>query len=417
MSKTEQHTQSLALRNYSAARQTCQILQEEYVEWKKKTMDATISEVSGHLPPIPPEKYLKQHATLSGHSSKIVDIAFSPDSNKIFSVCQDGFGIIWDVLSGLKLQAIPLEHRWTLTCSYSPSGRLVALAGLENKCSVYSLNTELDQNFTPNRESIELTRTVKGFGTQHKAYIGVLEFLTERELITGSGDSLIRLWDVEKRQRVREYTEHSDDILCALVAARDLNTPWLFYSSSADGTVRLWDTRQERSVHNFHITTQDVNALAQLPDGNSFVTGDELGHCQLFDLRSLCAIESYDIRDQFVNRNNCAARTYSLDSQDGDQKYMVPSAPASPLSSSGLSNQYDIAGVTSIAVSKSGRIMYTCYADYGCISWDVFQKKIIEKIGTGYSAHQDRISQVKVSEDGQGLATASWDTTVRIWTA
>lgn len=409
MSQTEltQPTHSVALRNYSAARQTCQILQEEYVEWKKKTMDVTISEVSGYLPPIPPEKYLKQHATLSGHSLKVVDIAFSPDSNKIFSVCQDGFGIIWDVLSGLKLQAIPLEHRWTLSCSYSPSGRLVALAGLENKCSVYSVNTDFDQNFMQNRESIELTRMTKGFGTQHKAYIGVLEFLSEGELITGSGDSLIRLWDVEKRRKLREYTEHSDDILCALVAPRDLNTPWNFYSSSADGTVRLWDTRLDRSVHNFHITTQDVNALAQLPDGNSFVTGDELGLCQLFDLRSLCAIESYDIRDQFFNKYEANGHNFNDE---------LPSSPVSPLSSSGLSNQYDIAGVTSIAVSKSGRIMYTCYADYGCISWDVFQKKIIEKIGTGYSAHHDRISQVKVSDDGQGLATASWDTTVKIWT-
>lgn len=409
-----QAVQLEALRKYYIAKKTCDILLEEYLEWKKKTMDATMSEVSNFLPVIPPNKYLKQHANLSGHSSKVVDIDFSPCLNRLLSVSQDGFGIVWDVMSGLKLQAIPLLHRWVLSCSYSPSGRIVAAAGLENKCSMYPVSIEY-LNSLESTESIELSKRSKVFKAQHKAYISLLQFLSESELLTGLGDSLVRLWDVEKRTKIREFTEHSDEISSLQKTPTDVKTNHDFVSSSADGSVRLWDNRQQKSVHSIHISAAEVNTVAQLPDGNCFVSGDELGFCQLYDIRSLCPLESYDIRDQFKNSKDDNSPTLSSPF-DFDPKGRILNAPPSPQSSRSSSSKYDIAGVTSIALSKSGRIMYTCYADYGCISWDLFQKKIIEKIGTGHFAHHDRIGQVRVSDDGQGLATASWDSTVKIWT-
>ncbi|WPK26181.1 hypothetical protein PUMCH_003529 [Australozyma saopauloensis] len=407
--------QTEELRKYSIASQTGHILRGEYEEWRKRTMDVTISEISGHIPPIPPKKYLTHHVTLTGHLNKVVDIKFSPDSKKLLSVCQDGFGIIWDVLSGLKLQAIPLVHRWALACSYSPSGKLVAVAGLENKCTMYNVNVDLDELLEENSDSIELSKRGQStMSTQHQAYIGVLEFLSDREVITGSGDSLIRLWDVEKRCKIREYTEHSGDITSVLIAPQDLKTPWSFYSSGADGHVRLWDCRQPKCVHSFSVSVSDVNVVTQSPDGNSFVSGDDLGRCQLFDIRSLCPIESYVLQDQFEYKKEPSA----FGILQPNSSLHVPPPPPSPglTASNRRGNGYDISGVTSIAISKSGRIMYTCYADYSCICWDLFQKKIVERVGVGSVAHHDRVDLVRVSEDGQGLATASWDTTVKIWT-
>lgn len=409
--KTLQESHSESLRKYHIAQQTCDILCTEYTEWRRKTMDATLSEVSCYLPPIPADKYLKQQSTLTGHESKVVDIDFGPDSNTIFSICQDGFGIIWDVLSGLKLQAIPLEHRWVLSCSYAPSGKLVALAGLENKCTMYPVT--YDEDYSLNKGGgIELSMKLRAFKAQHKAYIGLLEFLSDSQLLTGLGDALIRLWDVEKLQKIREFTEHSDEITHVLKSPEDIKSQADFISTSADGTVRLWDSRQQKSARSVQVSNHDIHALAQLPDGNGFVTGDELGLCQLYDFRSQCPLETYDIRDQFKNKNDATAFGFS---SPLEQRIQAPHAPPSPLSSKRSRDDYDIAGISSIALSKSGRIMYTCYTDYGCISWDLFQKKIIEKVGFGNSAHHDRISKVKVSEDGQGLATASWDSTVKIW--
>lgn len=406
-----QETHSEALRKYYVARQTCDILCAEYTEWRKKTMDATLSEVSGYLPCIPADKYLKQQTTLAGHGSKVVDIDFGPDSNTIFSVCQDGFGIIWDVLSGLKLQAIPLVHRWVLSCSFAPSGRLVALAGLENKCTMYQVTYDEDQTMNKG-DGIELQKKLREFKAQHKAYIGLLEFLSDSQLLTGLGDSLIRLWDVERLQRIREYTEHSDEITHVLKSPEDTKSHVDFISTSADGTVRVWDSRQQKSVRSVQVSNNDIHALAQLPDGNGFVTGDELGLCQLYDFRSQCPLEAYDIREQFKNKKDATTFGFAAPTEPWAA---LPRSPASALSSKRSGDDYDIAGISSIALSKSSRIMYVCYADYGCISWDLFQKKIIEKVGFGTSAHQDRISKVKVSEDGQGLATASWDSTVKIW--
>lgn len=402
-----------AEKQHCVVQQTYDILTQEYMRWMNEGMDVLLSEFSYFLPSISPCRYLQQHKTLSGHNSKVTDIAFSPDSYKIFSVCTDGFGIIWDLLSGLKLQAIPLDFPWAMACAYSPSGRIVALGGLENKCSIYTVN--VDQNLYPAARTNNIPlkyKTSKSFGAQHKALIHSMEFLSNNELITASGDSVIRLWDVEKLRKVCEFVAHSLDVLSVLKVTGDTATPRNFFSSSCDGTVRYWDSRDPNPVQTLQTELGNINVVALHPDGNCVVIGDELGECRMYDLRSVCMLESYDILEQFQYKNNTSYGP--MPSSEYDLRTLPPT-PRSP-GSSLTEDKYSVGGVTSIDISKSGRVMYACYSQYGCIAWDLFQRKIIEKIGNGRFAHRDRISLVKVSGDGQALATASWDSTVKIWT-
>ena len=64
--------------------------------------------------------------------------------------------IIWDAVSGLKLQAIPLESPWVLLCAFAPSGRFVALAGLDNRCTIYKVETANDYHIRTRSNAMEL---------------------------------------------------------------------------------------------------------------------------------------------------------------------------------------------------------------------------------------------------------------------
>ena len=148
-------------------------------------------------PPPPPQETsnieplarteLRTRRTLRGHFAKIYSMHWSADSQHLVSASQDGKLLVWDAYTsakvrrasllrarvmlerGLRLKhpallftflpitpqchAIPLRSSWVMTCAYAPSGNFVACGGLDNICSVYSLNVrETYENRRPNRE-------------------------------------------------------------------------------------------------------------------------------------------------------------------------------------------------------------------------------------------------------------------------
>ena len=65
----------------------------------------------------------------------------------------------------------------------------------------------------------------------------------------------------------------------------------------------------------------------------------------------------------------------------------------------------------SLDFSSSGRLMYACYTDLGCIVWDVLKAEVVGKL----EGHNGRVTRVRVSSDGLGVCTGSWDTTMQVY--
>ena len=77
-------------------------------------------------------------------------------------------------------------------------------------------------------------------------------------------------------------------------------------------------------------------------------------------------------------------------------------------------NQYSsdniVCGVTSVAFSSSGRILFAGYDDFNCSMWDVLKG---ERVGI-LAGHENRVSCLGVNNDGTALCTGSWDTTLKV---
>jgi hypothetical protein len=102
------------------------------------------------------------------------------------------------------------------------------------------------------------------------------------------------------------------------------------------------------------------------PNGDAFATGSDDASCKLFDLRA----------DRELN-------TYAHDNI--------------------------LCGITSVAFSTSGRVLFAGYDDYNCNVWDTLKG---ERIGV-LSGHDNRISCLGVSGDGIALCTGSWDSLLK----
>jgi guanine nucleotide-binding protein G(I)/G(S)/G(T) subunit beta-1 len=69
------------------------------------------------------------------------------------------------------------------------------------------------------------------------------------------------------------------------------------------------------------------------------------------------------------------------------------------------------AGVTSLGFSISGRLLFAGYEDFNCHVWDTLKGERIYSL----QEHDNRVSCLGVSSDGQALCTGSWDTLLKVF--
>lgn len=70
-----------------------------------------------------------------------------------------------------------------------------------------------------------------------------------------------------------------------------------------------------------------------------------------------------------------------------------------------------ICGITSVAFSKSGRLLLAGYDDFNCNVWDTLKG---DRSGV-LAGHDNRVSCLGITDDGMAVATGSWDSFLRIW--
>ncbi|CAL8088327.1 unnamed protein product [Calicophoron daubneyi] len=294
---------------------------------------------------------------LRGHLAKVTSMQWGSDNQLLLSAAQDGKLIVWDTFTGKKIHMIPLKTAWVMGCAFSPSLNLCASGGLDNAISLFSLKTR--------DNSAKFIRELTG----HTGYVGCLRYVDEQHLLTSSGDKTCAYWDIENAKLVTSYRGHANDVTA--IALSKQQQPNTFVSSSSDRTCRLWDMRMGEAVGYYEGHQQDVNGVDFFPVSSyAFVSSSDDGSCRLWDIRADQAIGVYidDVID---------------------------------------------CGSSSVAVSKSGRLLIAGYDDFNCHVWDLLRE---ERVGI-LSLHENRVSCVTISENGSGVATGSWDTTCLIWTA
>jgi guanine nucleotide-binding protein G(I)/G(S)/G(T) subunit beta-1 len=304
-----------------------------------------------------PEKP-KTRRTLKGHLAKIYALHWSSNQVHMVSASQDGKLLVWDALTTNKTHAVPLRSSWVMTCAYEQSGsnsgsQLVACGGLDNTCSIYNLNSKE----LPIRAVRELNA--------HTGYLSSCRFISEKQILTGSGDMTCILWDIDANTKIREFTEHDGDVMSVSLSS-DYKT---FVSGSCDSSAKLWDITSGKCISTFIGHTGDINAVQFFPSNQAFATGSDDSTARLFDIRA--------------DREMC----------------VYPHG------------EDDQCGITSLAFSFSGRWLFCGYDDSTCGQWDTLLAKKTHKL----EGHDNRVSCVGVNTDGTALCTGSWDGLLKIW--
>lgn len=315
-----------------------------------------------------PKHGIECRKTLKGHFGKVYAMHWgvtddSPDnpdpekkSTNLVSASQDGKLLVWNGLTANKLQAIQLRSAWVMTCAFEPErGGHVACGGLDNVCSIYRTGQD-ETNPHPTTLS------------SHDGYLSCCRFLNTREIITCSGDSTCMIWDIERVTGKATFADHAGDVMSVSINPQNEN---VFVSGSCDTTAKVWDIRAGKCSQTFDGHQSDINSVQFLANGNSFVTGSDDSRCRLFDLR--CYSEINNFTDESI-----------------------------------------LCGVTSVATSSSGRLLFAGYDDFNCYAWDV-TKKCDDALTYELNEHENRVSCLGMNVTGQAFCTGSWDCLLKIW--
>ncbi|KAL7626514.1 hypothetical protein AAE478_003286 [Parahypoxylon ruwenzoriense] len=149
--------------------------------------------------------------------------------------------------------------------------------------------------------------TIKTFGGQHTNGITALQF-DDNMLATGSYDSTIKLWDIEKGQVIRTLHGHTMGIRALQFDDR------MLVSASLDGTVKIWNWRTGTCINT--LNHQDGVITVHM-DGDLLASGSMDRSIKIFNFKTQ---QSYSLRghDDMVNqvRIDLASRTVLSASDD-----------------------------------------------------------------------------------------------------
>jgi WD40 repeat protein len=372
---------------------------------------------------------------LVNHSDGVISVAFSPDGAALAAGGGDGTIRLWDVTTRQPEDRPFAGHSYIVSgLAFSPDGKTLASSGYDNTIRLWDVATG-----RPKGEpiSLPLPPLERNSPKIVHAVVTCLAFSPDgRLLASGSGDTLIRIWDVVTRELIHEPLEGHSDLVASVAFSPDGK---MLASSSWDNTVRLWNVAGGWPISTLFSSSQVVRrgplldpdneglfSVAFSPDGATLVAAG-VDHA-LLAWNVLMALEP------FSAGTNPALMTHPPFRQVlDDQLGAVASIAISPDGRTVAASLYDHTirlwdtvmrqpleppllghenGVLALAFSPDGRVLASGDASGGLLLWDASTR---QPLGDPIYGHTNRVVSLAFSPDGKLLASGSWDTTIRLW--
>ncbi|KAJ4507583.1 hypothetical protein HRR83_004163 [Exophiala dermatitidis] len=275
------------------------------------------------------------------YDSRAYSGQFSDDGNFFFSCTQNFKVRMYDTSNPYEWKYYKTVDypfgQWTITdATLSPDNKFLAYSSIRHTVCLaptdptdHSDHTLLDfTNFAPG----------SGMGRQNYGYMGrhgfgiwSLRFSGDgREIVAGTSDHSVVVYDLERRQSTVRLSNHDDDVNA--VCFGDKSSPHILYSGSDDQTLRVWDRRSMadgRPAGIFVGHTEGLTYVDSKGDGRYVLSNGKDQMMKLWDLRKMISpnefaridlqsyttnfdyrFSPYDEDDYIPNPKDCSVVTF-----------------------------------------------------------------------------------------------------------
>ncbi|KAK3823420.1 MAG: WD40-repeat-containing domain protein [Benniella sp.] len=206
--------------------------------------------------------------TLTGHTSVIRSIEFSPNDNQVASGSSDGTVRLWDISSRVS-RFIPNGH--IFSTAYSPQGDRIASGGQDYIVRLWDVDTGSCLNTL--------------YGHFDEVECVTCTFSPQGDVVaSASEDMTVKLWDVAAGECFKTLDGHTGAVM-TVVYSPDGNK---IASGSMDATVRIWDagTGECCQILVGHTTCTWVRDVAYSPQGNQLASAGYDKAIRLWDVET-----------------------------------------------------------------------------------------------------------------------------------
>ena len=205
----------------------------------------------------------KQIRILSGqvYLPRVRSVAFSPDGRLLANGSQDNRITLWNIKYGERIRTLSGHAKGVCSVAFSPDGQLLASGSWDNTIKLWSLGTKLWQLVTGKQ-----IRTLTG----HSNTVWSVAFSPDGQLLaSGSGDNTIKLWQLSTGKEICTLSRHSNQV-CSLAFSPDGR---LLASGSNDTSIKLWQPDTGTEICTLLGHSISVQSVAFSPDGQLLASG------------------------------------------------------------------------------------------------------------------------------------------------
>ena len=347
--------------------------------------------------------------TLTGHTDEINDVVFSPDGTRLASASTDHTARIWDFASGKELFTLQGHTDTVMQIRFSPDGKRVATASWDGTARVWAVATGQPlMTLTGHKVEDQIVRLTN------------LEYSPDGKLLaTLAVNRTVVVWDAASGRELFTLTESGEELTLFDDAM------FFFFSFSPDGTklaagyddgiIKVWDIATRQAVLTLSGGHVDpIFSISFSPDGDKLVS-DDYNNIVVWDLQSGAQLAALSGYYPAFDPTGTLLATWA-----GDSDVAIYDA-------SSYQRIYTFSGHTAggngTIFNPDGSLLATPNADGTIKILDMVSGRELftlsgHALGVGDAAFSPgciRPPESPFAQCGQYLATASRDTTIKIW--
>jgi WD40 repeat protein len=323
----------------------------------------------------------QERTTFVGPKGGVNDLAFHPDGRRL-AVAGSEVIEVWDVVARRRVRELAGHTKWVYSVAYSPDGKWLATGGWDRTIKL--------------RDAHSGEEKVTIFA--HDGFVLDLAFSPDsRSLVSTSEDRSVRLWEVPTGRAIGSFHGHTDFVQAVAFApdGRELA------SGGLDGAIKIWDLRTSLPVV-FKGQTEMAQGLWYRRDGRRVVYVPQV-------LEGQGVMKGWDPSTGELDPTLTGINPDKLQNEYvPPSSYYAYEAAAHPVTSF---DGTQVARVTNITSWYANEQRSKSYSTSAVEVRDVATGRVLYSL-VGHTAD---VVCIAFSPDGQRIATASLDRTVKVW--